>query len=187
MSEPGPEFLPDDMAIPLAERLLECLCFELGRSLGGPVCACCLRPGGHLPPADWCACGCGDGQGQASVQITSIYPSQRFPRSGVDEWDEPCDSRKATWVAELTMTVYRCVSGLDDEGQPPTCLQLDSDARIIAADAAAMRRAFACCDWHGYARVVPGSWTPVPPQGLCAGGFMTVLVDLGPLCCDTPS
>lgn len=180
--------MTDTMVIPYAERLLACLCTELETSLAGAVCACCLRPGGHLVTMDTCtSCGCDGPNGQASVQVTDVYPSAKFPRKGIDTWDEPC--RSATWVAELTMTVYRCVSVIGDDGQPPACADLDRDARRIQSDRAAMMRAFACCDWNTTgdytARVVPGTWTPVPPQGGCAGGFMTVLVDVGYFCCPT--
>lgn len=188
MTEPAPEdLLPDTMVVPYAERLLACLCAELAVSLGGPVCSCCLRPGGVMPPMDACGCGCTDGgSGQASVQVTAIYPSSKFPRTGVDDWRGPC-AAEVTWVADLAMTVYRCVHGVDEQGAPPTCEELEQDARTIQADAAAMRRAFACCDWAEDARVVPGAWTPVPPTGNCAGGFMLVTVDLGALCCPPSS
>lgn len=190
MTEPAPEPIPDVLVVPFAERLLACLCAQLALSVGGPVCSCCLRHGAHLVAMDNCTCNCNDtGSGQASVQVTSIYPSAKFPRQGVDTWDQPC--RSGTWVAELTMTVYRCVAVLSDKGVPPTCTQLEADFRKIQSDAAAMRRAFACCDWRGdpdnEARVIPGAWVPVAPQGGCAGGFMTVLVDLGPLCCPPPA
>lgn len=188
MSEPAPEPLPELMVTPHAERLLECLCTQLALSLGGSTCMCCLRPGGALPPMDACHCDCTSGaNGQASVQVTDIFPSAKFPRRSVDEWDEVCDAR-VTWVGELTMTVYRCVSSLEADGAAPTCEQLERDFRRIQSDAAAMRRAFACCDWSDGRRKLPAGWTPVPPKGGCAGGFMTVFVDLGALCCpeETP-
>lgn len=190
MTEPAPEPIPDLFVVPYAEALLDCLCDQLELSIGGPVCACCLRHGGHLVAMDNCSCSCdGASQGQASVQVTDVYPSSKFPRKGLDTWDVPC--RSGVWVAELTMTVYRCVAVLQEDGQPPTCPQLDADFRKIQSDRAAMMRAFACCDWRGtadeVARIVPGSWTPVAPQGGCAGGFMTVLVDLGPFCCPLPA
>lgn len=194
MTEPAPEPLPDTLVIPYAERLLACLCAELAQSLGGPVCDCCLRPGGALVPMDSCGCGCSSANGQASVQVTSIFPTSKFPRRGVDtEYRGPCGTA-VTWAADLTMTVYRCVHGLKQDGAPPTCGEMDLDARIIQADAAAMRRAFACCDWNQPdpalrpAAIIPGAWSPVPPMGNCAGGFMPVTVDLGTLCCpDTDS
>jgi hypothetical protein len=184
MSEPGPEPLEDTQVVPFAERLLDCLCIELGRSLGGPVCQCCLRPGMVPVPMDTCYCNCPDGNaGQASVQITDIFPSSRFPRNQIDVWDEAC-AVGVTWVAELTMTVYRCVSTMEGTGQPPTCEQLERDFRVIQSDAAAMRRAFACCsDWALGQQIRPGGWKPIGPMGACAGGFMSVLVDVGPLCC----
>jgi len=182
--------MTDTLVLPYAERLLDCLCDALADSLGGPVCRCCLRPGAHLVPMDSCYCECGaagSANGQASVQVTNVYPSSKFPRSGVDEWDDACNT--VTWVAELTMTVYRCVHTVDEKGVPPTCDQLDSDARKIASDRFAMMSAFACCDWRRPAptreerRIIPGTWTPVAPAGGCAGGFMTVLVDVGAFCC----
>lgn len=184
MTEPAPEGLPDLVVIPYAEALLECLCDQLAGSLGGPVCDCCLRPGGGLPPMDNCGCGCGESNGQASVQIGSIYPTAKFPRTGIDAWNGPC-GQNVTWAADLVMTVYRCVHSIDEQGKAPSCEQLAGDAQIIAADAAAMRRAFACCDWAANTRIIPGTWVAVPPQGGCAGGFMTVTVDLGVICCRT--
>ena len=183
--------MTDALVFPYAERLLDCLCDALATSIGGAVCSCCVRHGGHLVAMDSCACQCtGAASGQASVQITNLYPSSKFPRNSIDEWDDACNT--VTWVAELTMTVYRCVSVLAENGTPPTCAQLEADARKIASDRDAMMRALICCDWRrpqpGWdeRRIIPGSWTPVAPQGGCAGGFMTVLVDVGPFCCPEP-
>lgn len=175
--------MTDVLVLPYAERLLDCLCDALATSLGGPVCRCCLRPGGHLVPMDSCYCECaaaGESNGQASVQVTDVYATSKFPRKGIDVFNNAC---AVSWVAELTMTVYRCVHTVDEKGIPPTCPQLDSDARKIASDRFAMMQAFACCDWALEQSILPGSWSPVPPQGGCAGGFMTVLVDVGAFCC----
>lgn len=174
---------PDVMVTPHMDRLLDCLCAQLDSTLGGPVCNCCLRPGGGLPPMDACYCDCDSGgRGQASVQLLSVFPSNRFPRNQIDQWDDACNAR-ITWVATLQMVVYRCVSVADQDGVPPACAQLDADARMLTSDMQAMLRAFACCDWSDDRQVLPGAYTPIPPQGGCAGGMMTVLVDLGPLCC----
>lgn len=180
-----PGAVPDLMALPFAEKLLDCLCGELATSYGGPVCQCCLRPGGTLPPMDTCGCNCDEGNnGQASVQVTRVYPSARFPIEGIQSWDHACKG-SAMWVADLTMAVYRCVSVLGDDGTPPSCDQLEHDARVIAGDRYAMMRAFGCCNWTEWDRF-PGAWLPVPPQGGCAGGVMTVKASLGVLCCDLP-
>lgn len=179
-----PGAIPDLMALPYAERLLDCLCAELATSYGGPVCQCCLRPGGVLPPMDSC-CACEDGtNGQASVQVGRVYPTSRFPAEGVTTWDRACKG-SALWVADLTMVVYRCVSVMDEGGTPPTCEQLERDTRVIAGDRFAMMRAFGCCTWTDWDRL-PGAWTPVATQGGCAGGTMTVKAALGVLCCELP-
>lgn len=180
MTDPAPEVVPELLVTPLAERLLACLCAELEKSLAGPVCQCCLRIGGKLPPMDVC-CSCEGGQGQASVQVVKVFPSSGFPIEGLNVRRLECTDWQ--WAARLQLVVYRCVSTVDDAGNPPDCDHMAYDARKIWSDAAAMRRALACCEWAGDAAVVPEAWTPVDEQGACAGGRMTVLVELGPECC----
>lgn len=169
-------------AYAVAEKLRDCLCSALASTIGGPVCQCCVRPGFAPPPADNC-CACGEGQGQASVQVSEIYASDKFPRKGIVEWKGACSKGLTIWVAEFTMTVYRCVATPTEDGVLPTCTQLQDDARKIQEDAGAMMRAFACCDWAPNKRILPGSWTPLPNQGGCGGGTMNVYADLGYLCC----
>jgi hypothetical protein len=167
----------------VAAALRDCLCAQLEAVGGGPVCQCCLRPGMAPPPADNC-CDCGEAQGQASVQVTEIYPSDKFPRKGIQEWTGACVAGKTLWVAELTMTVYRCVAVPNEDGSFPSCEQLNADALKIQADAVAMIQTFTCCDWHpGNKRVMPGSWQPLPNLGGCGGGMMPVFVSLGYDCC----
>ena len=167
----------------IAEALRDCLCEALANtSTSGPVCRCCIQPGMAPATADSC-CDCGEGQGQASVQVVEIYPSDKFPRKGITEWKGACTKGSTFWVAELVMTVYRCVPVPDDDGNPPTCDQLQTAAARIWSDAAVMRNVFACCDWSLGRHVLPGSWQPLPNQGGCGGGMMSVLVSLGVECC----
>lgn len=169
-----------------AAALRDCLCTLLADTPGGAVCQCCLRAGLAPPTVDNC-CDCGEGQGQASVQVTKIYPSDKFPREGIQEWTGPCVRGKTIWVAELTMTVYRCVAIPDGSGNAPSCERLNDDAIKIQADALAMIEAFTCCGWPGgNKRVMPGSWTPLPNQGGCGGGMMPVYIGLGYQCCPEP-
>ena len=167
----------------LTTALRDCLCAQLAAVGGGPVCQCCIRPGLAPPPADNC-CDCGEGQGQASVQLAEIYPSDKFPRKGIQEWKGACSTGATLWVAELVMTVYRCIPGPGENGAPPNCTALQASAAKIHADAAAMIQAFSCCDWHpGNKKVMPGSWQPLPNEGGCGGGQMSVFVSLGYDCC----
>jgi hypothetical protein len=177
--------MSDTLVLPIASALLQCLCDQLAL-IEAPVCQCSLRPGVAPPPADSC-CSCGGGSGQASVQVTSIAPLSigKFPNLGVSGTLDNCSSFE--WAAELTMVVYRCVSVADGEGFP-SADELTADATRILNDAQAMRRAMLCCAWRddelGDARpIVPGRWTPLSPQGGCAGGQMPVTVLLGSECC----
>lgn len=179
----------DTLVLPFAEKLIICLCAQLASTLGGAVCQCSLRPGSAPPPADAC-CLCPDGKsGQAAVQITDIFPviAGKFPQRGGNVILDNCGSYE--WAAELTMTVYRCVSVADEDGFP-SADELTLDTRKIMADARAMRRAMLCCDWHNREDIpdekwpiVPGAWRPLSPQGGCAGGQQSVIVLLGSECC----
>lgn len=171
----------------IAAALRDCLCELLESTPGGPVCQCCLRAGMAPPTADNC-CDCGAGQGQASVQVTEIYPSNKFPQRGITQWNGACVKGQTLWVAELTMTVYRCVAVPDESGNAPSCERLNTDAAKIQADALAMIQAFTCCDWGGAdnKRIMPGSWQPLPNAGGCGGGMMPVYVGLGYQCCPEP-
>lgn len=168
----------------IAEALKNCLCFALAGSLAGPVCRCCVQPGMAPPPADVC-CDCEGRQGQAIVQVAEIYPSDKFPRKGITEWKGACTKGNTFWVAELIMTVYRCIPVPDEDGTPPSCEGLQIAAARIQSDAQTMMQVFACCEWNDGRAIMPGSWQPLPNQGGCGGGMMSVFVNLGIQCCPT--
>lgn len=167
--------MAETVVTPLANALLACLCAELAETIGGPACQCCLRPGTAPPPADQC-CDCGGGQGQASVQVTRVFASQRFPQPGLSGASTECGTFGR--AAELVITVYRCVS-CPDETSFPSCDELTADSVKILDDMAAIWRTIVCCDWNDDRRIVPGEWRPINPSGCCAGGQMSVIVDLG--------
>jgi hypothetical protein len=104
-----------------------------------------------------------------------MFPATaRFPQQSFDVAN--CDNR--SWAVELEMGVYRCLATLDDEGNPPSCQQIEHDAAVILSDAAAMRQAAVCCfrPGDGGRDVVVGEWAPVGPSGGCGGGVMSVTV-----------
>lgn len=185
--------MADTLVLPYAERLLACLCTALEDTLGGVPCQCSLRPGTAPPPADAC-CACENGQGQASVQVTDIFafPAGKFPsRGGLTGTLTNCGEFE--WAAELTMTVYRCVSAVDGDTLPSVD-EMMTDARKILDDAQAMRHAVLCCSWRAGApppgrtqadpaQIVIGPWRSVNPMGGCAGGMLSVTVALGTDCC----
>lgn len=179
--------MADTLVLPFAERLLTCLCEALETTIAGAPCQCALRPGLAPPPADFC-CECTGGQGQASVQIGPIFPvlAGQFPRRFTGS---PDNCAAYEWAAELTMTVYRCVSVADEDGFP-SFDELMADTRKIMDDAQAMRRALLCCDWHARPDlpgdvwpIIMGDWKPLQPLGGCAGGSQSVVVLVGSECC----
>lgn len=162
----------NDVVVPLATRLLACLCTALEGTVAGPACRCCLYPG-LVVPMDDCDCECGaGGNGSASVRVARIFPTKRFPGQSFDV--EPCKAN--TWAVELVMTVYRCVAVLNEDGSPPSCSAVTDDAEKILSDGAAMRQAVTCCYPDADIVAVVGAWEPLGPNGGCAGGQMTITV-----------
>lgn len=170
-----------DAVMPLAERLLDCLCALLEGSVGGPVCHCCVYPGRQVPVDYCCDCPTG-GEGQAWVRVERIYPtSGRFPARATRP--EPCGGGGA-WAVELVMGVYRCVATLDDAGNPPPCDRIFADAEKLLSDAAVMRAAASCCFPTGETESVPGDYEPLDSDGGCGGGVMSLLVRFDECCPD---
>lgn len=171
-----------DAVMPLAERLLDCLCALLESTVGGPVCHCCLYPGRTVPVDHCCECP-GSGEGQAWVRIERIYPtSGRFP-ARANHAAEPCGNGGG-WAVELMMGVYRCVSTLDEAGNPPPCQDIWADAAKLSSDAAAMRAAATCCFPGEGIEAVPGDYEPLDADGGCGGGTMTVIARFDECCPD---
>lgn len=170
--------MADTLVLPLAEELLGCLCAALADS-GNPVCQCCLHPG-LATPMDFCDCACSaGGNGQAWVRVGRIYPAgARFPAQSFDA--DPCKIN--SWGVELIMGVYRCVHTLDDDGQPPSCDQVTSDTELILADAAAMRAAICCFGGDPDRQAIAAEWSPIGPNGGCAGGVQSITVQFYDCC-----
>lgn len=172
--------MADTTGLPLAEDLLSCLCAELADTIGGPPCVCCLSPG----PEPMECCQCPAGEGNAWVRVVRIFPTTaKFPTPSTD----PSPGRCVTglYAVELELGVYRCVSTLDDDGRAPSCAERTSDAEKILDDAAAMRRAVSCCFAVRGRQMIVGEWRSRGPDGGCAGGAMTVIVEADD-CCPAP-
>ncbi|MBT2226258.1 hypothetical protein [Nonomuraea sp. NEAU-A123] len=168
----------DKMALGLANALLACFCSALEGSTGGSPCHCCLAVG--PPPADFC-CECPSGaSGQAWVRVVAIFPSSKFP-ARTNELVR-C-GQSAAYAVELELGAYRCVATLDDAGDPPSCEATTRDVEVQVDDAAAMRAAVCCFRAQDGGRIlVPGEWSPIPPNGGCAGGVMRVTVQAYTCC-----
>lgn len=131
----------------------------------------CVVPGAIA----WDECDCG----MLAVSIGRVYLSDVFP----DEQGSVTGNCQASMeVVEIVVQVIRCVPGPDDQGDPPTCAQLDTAAQIMAADTQQALAAIAV--WICQAldtQIFYGLITPTLPQGPqgdCAGPELHVLIAL---------
>ncbi len=128
---------------PLVTGVGSCIATALDGSLGGRpdgFRTCLLVPTQQIP---WDNCGCPAG-GQLALAIQSVYGSTKFPQpadSGTD-WSK-CGPR---WqVAQVMVSLTRCVPGMDDTGAPPTCADELAAALVLESDRQTVREAIACC------------------------------------------
>jgi hypothetical protein len=137
----------------------------------------CVVPG----QIAWDTCQCG----QLDITTTRIFYSRQFPQEATGA-ESNCTLPYI--VAEVTVSVLRCAPTVDDNGNEPTCDELDAAAETWLDDANAVRDAVACCL---AALVTAGSVSayslneqvPVGPEGMCVGSEYRVGVGLLNACC----
>src|SRR5574342_122459 len=152
---------------------------------GAPDRQCLLLPTNVIP---WDACDCG---GQVALAIRNVYGSQMFPQpASYADWAH-CGPRFI--VAEVVVSVTRCVTGVDQNGQGPPCATALAEAITLENDRTAVRQAIACCLKAMKDARPPtlgvGAWILQPSvtlgeQGGCAGSETVFLV--GVLGCACP-
>jgi hypothetical protein len=154
----------------------QCILDTLGQTpAGAPTRQCLLVPTNSIP---WDNCDCG---GQLALAIQSVYGSEKFPgpASGIS-WTK-CSPR---WiVAQVMVSVTRCVPTMDESGNPPLCSASLAAAITLENDRTAVRQAIACCLRQIY-EATPwrvGQWLLGPSQtvgelGGCAGVETTFLI-----------
>jgi hypothetical protein len=168
--------MDDPIAWCLADGLRACFCDQLAQ-VSAPVGCCCLWPGQEVA---WDDCT----PGQAWVRVVQVYPlSNRFPIPDDGLGVGPCGS-SGGWAVVLELGAIRCMPQPQSNGTLPRCQEYSDTARLVLADAHAMRRAVQCCDWRSTCTpnadleegLLFGAWQPVGPQGGCTGGVMSVTV-----------
>lgn len=152
-----------------AARLLAQLDAELGATRAGEPCIAVVHPGNSMP--DY-GCGCDEREGIAWTRVVSIAPTIAFPT--VHAGLVP-PSGTVQLAVTIELGVSRCYWTTADNTMPEDAV-LDSMARDILDDSAAMYRAAMCAD---IGERVVGTWTPRGPMGGIHGGTLpvTVLVD----------
>lgn len=167
--------IADPIALPHAEALLECFRTTIADTINPPG-EVCLRGGDIVNilvsvSKDECKCGL------AWVRVANVYPStsDQFPapdQGAITSWP-------GRWAVALEMGVARCAP-VGTAQVLPTCEAWTNSAQETLADAAAMRRAVACCyrtnpDTED-TLIALGLWEPLPIEGGCTGGTMTIVV-----------
>ncbi len=135
----------------------------------------CVVPG----EIAWDSCQCG----QLAFSIVRWFPSIRFPtESTLDVNTGPCDPYAR--AVEVTASIIRCVTGMDNSGNPPECSALLADTMIQQADAFALERGVGCCldDMQRVQRIITAfrisGPTFIGPSGNCGGSQLTFYFQL---------
>lgn len=135
------------------------------------LCECCGHSGVPMPPAVDC-CECEPGKsGRAYLQVVRVYPTASpFPSQARGAMKCGSGTRMAV---EFSVTIYRCVETVQQEGHPDCETTTDEMYRNIA-DMATVRRALLCCmkeeayDDSSF-QIAILEQSPVDPEGGCGG------------------
>ncbi|MGW7504394.1 hypothetical protein ACWGIR_23075 [Streptomyces albidoflavus] len=165
----------DPVLGPLLNQLQTCVCFTLAEAGRGVCTQCSIVPGDSRPPADRCDCACGQGQGQAWVRWVRDQPvNERSDRGGYMR--RRCQGWRTLKVVEVG--IYRCVSGPDEQGGPPSVEAREQDALGLILDRRLLAKAVSCCSALKGRSVELLSLEPTAVKGGCAGVVMQVSVDI---------
>jgi hypothetical protein len=142
----------------------------------------CVVPGAAIAWDDCC--------GQLAVAVSRTYLSDNFPlefAAGPQQLGAGSPCGPAWLVAELAVQVVRCAPTLDDAGNPPSCIALDTSAQETLADAWLVRRAVTCrlaqlADVDQLVDYRVGAQLLLGPEGACVGSQLPVLVCLDNAC-----
>jgi hypothetical protein len=136
--------------------------------------ACLLVPGAIA--ADGCDCG------QLALSINRIFASNGLPTEATTDQGPPA-CPPPILAATVTVSLFRCAPGPDDDGNPPPCADLLASAIAWDTDVAVIRRALAChlAELANQDRIVGyviGSTLPVGPEGACLGADTTITIGI---------
>lgn len=121
---------------------------------------------------DWCGGGCA----MAFVRVDTMGVStQEYPSP-----DAAPTGRFGPLAVRFHVGIARCVAVIDDHGNAPDPDTQTEEAVLFLQDASRLRRAIICClrdtPTIGSKTTLLGSWTPMGPDGDCAGGLWPLTV-----------
>lgn len=125
------------------------------------TCRTAVYFGGEVP-WDECGTGCAGGKnGMLWAKLVSITPRGSNRGGKCAEY---------AWTAEFG--IVRCVAGMGKDGSPPKPAAVEADAYQQARDADAIFNGLVCCPSPDspLRDVSLTSWSPLGPNGNCAGG-----------------
>lgn len=141
---------------------------------GAPDRQCLLLPTFVIP---WDHCDCG---GQVALAIRRTFASTNFPTEApyANGWAHPPGCGPRYQAADVLVSVTRCVPGMSQDGEPPSCNAYLAAALTLENDRIATRQAIACCLQQmktahpptlGVQAFTIGPSVTVGEQGGCAG------------------
>jgi hypothetical protein len=175
--------MSDLIASPVAAQLLACFTAKLN-ALPTPPAYIQMRVGQETGPligpgVDECC------SGLAWVRVAGVRPSwDSFPAT--DNTWVPCGP--LAYAVDLEMGMAFCMpwsdsSGAPDDLDPPSTADWAVAFATQMRDQNLMRQTAACCFGPTQRRAV-GEWSPLPVEGGCTGGKLTVTVSVMSPCSD---
>lgn len=136
----------------------------------------------------------------AAYDGLSVKPSFKVISPGSEvAWDECCEGMLYVRLGESTpryqrgnqarcpitldlilrVGVLRCVTNLGDGGRLPSSREITRDGLVTARDMGELYNALQCFEAPGAMSTSLGTWSPLGPQGDCAGGEWQLNVRMG--------
>ena len=152
---------------------------------GAPTRQCLLLPTAMIPWDNCC-----ESAGQVALAIRRVYAAESLAQEVSPTLWAKCGPPRT--VAEVVVSVVRCVTGIDQNGNPPPCDVALAEAIRLENDLTAVRQAIACC-LNAYKKARPptlgvsawslGASVTVGEQGGCAGVETVFLVGVSVCAC----
>lgn len=174
----------------LAETVLDCICSTMETLHADdptyPGCPCYAFVSVGAPALDSCCGNCseGDSHGLLAVTLNNVLESNSFPNS--DPATHPCAAQLL--VAEIGVTVARCVPTIEETGRQPTAALIEASSLVLYTDLWATLIALTCCvtaspsPGRRKRRVAVTQAGPQDADGGCGSITVTALVEAGVLC-----